>query len=105
MMAMLSLWQHSSEGVPTTIRQEDDGSLNISDVDIWMWLRATTPTKSVMVRQHILQLFGEAGQWALLVNPSKLPAPSSSKMWNAIWAVYEPRSQPSLEIPMKDLAI
>ena len=26
-------------------------------------------------------------------------------MWNSIQAVYEPGSQPSLEIPMKDLAI
>ena len=104
MVAMLSLWQHSPEGVPAAIWQEDDGSLNTSDVDIWMSLRAITPTKGMMVRQHILQLFSEAGQWALLVNASKLPAPSSSEMQNSIWAVYEPGSQPSFEIPMKDLA-
>ena len=36
MQSMLFLWQHNLEGVPTTIRQEDDRSLNISDVDIWM---------------------------------------------------------------------
>ena len=79
MVAMLSQWQHNPEGVATTIRQ-DDGSLNTSNVDIWIWLRATTPTKGVMVRQHILQLFGEAGQWASLVNTSELPAPSGSEM-------------------------
>ena len=105
MMAMLSLWQHNPEGVPTTIQQEDDGSLNTSDVDIWMWLRATTPTKGMMVRQHILQLFGEASQWTSLVDVTKLPAPSGSEMWNSIRAVYKPRSQPSSEILMKDLAI
>ena len=27
MQLMLYLWQHNSEGVPTTIRKEDDGSL------------------------------------------------------------------------------
>ena len=70
-----------------------------------MWLRATTPTKGLMARQCILQLFSEASQWASLVNVSKLPAPSSSKMCNSIQAVYQPGSQPSLEIPMKDLAI
>ena len=36
MQAMLSLWQHNPEGVPTTIQQEDDGSLNLSHVDIWL---------------------------------------------------------------------
>ena len=70
-----------------------------------MWLRAITPTKGVMVRQHILQLFGEPSQWATLVNASKLPAPSGSEMCDSIQAIYEPGSQPPLEIPMKDLAI
>ena len=36
MWLMLFLGQHNPEGVPTTIQQEDDGSLNLSDVDIWM---------------------------------------------------------------------
>ena len=60
MMAMLSLWQHNPESVPTAIQQEDDGSLNTSNVDIWMW----SLTKGMVVRQHILKLFSEASQWA-----------------------------------------
>ena len=36
MQSMLYLWQHNPEGVPTAIRQEDDRSLNLSDVDIWI---------------------------------------------------------------------
>ena len=70
-----------------------------------MWLRATTPTKGMMARQCIMQLFSEAGQWASLVNVSELPAPCSSEVCNSIWAEYQPGSQPSVEIPMKDLAI
>ena len=50
MQAMLFLWQYNPEGVPPTIQQEDDGSLNLSDVDIWMWLKIITPTKGVMMR-------------------------------------------------------
>ena len=38
MLVMLHSWQHNPEGVPAAIRQEDDSSLNLSDVDIWMWL-------------------------------------------------------------------
>ena len=64
MQAMLSLWQHNPEGVPAAIRQEDNDSLNLSNVDIWMWLKVITPSKGVMMRQHLMQLFGEASQWA-----------------------------------------
>ena len=102
---MLSLWQHNPEGVPTVIQQEDDGSLNLSDVDIWMWLRATTPTKGVIVRQCIMQLFSEASQWASLVDISKLPAPHSSELCNSIQTEYKSGSQPSADTPLKDLAI
>ena len=80
---MLSSWQHNPEGVPTAIQQEDDGLLNLSDVDIWMWLKLITPSKGVMTRQQLMQLFGEVGQWASLVDASKLPAPHSSKLRNS----------------------
>ena len=52
-----------------------------------------------------MQLFGEAGQWASLVDTSKLPAPHSSELCNSIWTEYKSGSQPSAEILMKDLAI
>ena len=82
MQLMLHAWQHNPEGVPTTISQEDDGSLNLSDVDIWMWLKIITPSKGMMIRQWLMQLFGEANQWASLVDASKLPAPHSSELHN-----------------------
>ena len=102
---MLSLWQHNPEGVPTAIRQEDDGLLNLSNVDIQMWLKVITPTKGVMMRWHLMQLFGEAGQWASLVDINELPAPCSSKLYNSTWTEYKSRSQPSADMPLKDLAI
>ena len=54
MQSMLSSWQCNPEGVPTAIRQEDDGSLNLSEVDIWMWLKLITPSKGVMIRQRLM---------------------------------------------------
>ena len=84
MQSMLHAWQCNPEGVPTAIRQEDDGSLNLSDVDIWMWLKIITPSKGVMIRRQLMQLFGEAGQWASLVDASKLPAPLSSELRNSM---------------------
>ena len=70
-----------------------------------MWLRATTPTKGVMVRQHRMQLFGEAGQWASLVYTSELPAPHSSELCNSLQTEHKSGSQPSADTLLKDPAI
>ena len=102
---MLSLWQHNPEGVPTAIQQEDDRSLNLSDVDIWMWLKLITPAKGVMIRQQLMQLFGEAGQWASLVNARKLPTPRSSELCNSTQTEYKFVSQLKVDMLLKDLAI
>ena len=105
MRLMLCSWQHNPEGIPTAIQQEDDRSLNVSDVDIWIWLKCVTPSKGVMVRQWLMQLFGEAGQWASLVDASKLPAPSSSELRNAPRAEHKFVSLLTADMPLKDLAI
>ena len=105
MQSMLHTWQCNPKGVPTTIQQEDDGSLNLSDVDIWMWLKIITPSKGVMIRQQLMQLFGEAGQWASLVNASKLPAPHSSKLRNSTRTEYKFVSLLKAEMLLRDLAI
>ena len=91
------------EGVPTAIQQEDDGSLNLSDVDIWMWLKIITPSKGVIIRQWLMQLFGEAGQWASLVNTSKLPAPHSSELRNSTRTEYKFMSLLKAEMSLRDL--
>ena len=41
-------------------------------------MKIITPTKGMMIRQQLMQLFGEASQWPSLVDASKLPAPHSS---------------------------
>ena len=101
---MLHTWQHNPEGVPTAIRQEVDGSLNLSNVDIWMWLKIITPSKGVMIRQQLMQLFGEASQWASLVNTSKLPAPHRSELHGSTQTEYKFMSLIKADMPLKDLA-
>ena len=102
---MLHAWQRNPEGVPTAIRQEDDGLLNLSDVDIWMWLKIITPSKGVMIRQRLMQLFGEASQWASLVNASKLLAPHSSELHNSMQTEYKFVSLLKAEMSLRDLAM
>ena len=58
-----------------------------------------------MIRQWLMQLFGEAGQWASLVNASKLPAPHSSKLHNSTQTEYKFMSLLKVEMLLRDLAI
>ena len=102
---MLHAWQRNPEGVPTAIRQEDDGSLNLSNVDIWMWLKIITPSKGMMIRQRLMQLFGEAGQWASLVDASKLPAPHGSELHSSTQTEYKFMSLLKAEMLLRDLAM
>ena len=73
--------------------------------DIWMWLKLITPTKGVMIRQWLMQVFGEASQWASLVDASKLPAPCSSELHNSTQTEYKFVSQLTADMLLKDLAI
>ena len=51
-----------------------------------------------------MQLFGEAGQWASLVNASKLPAPHSSELRSSTWTEYKFMSLLKADMPLNDLA-
>ena len=52
-----------------------------------------------------MQLFGEASQWASLVNASKLPAPHSSELRNSTQTEYKFVSLLKAEMSLRDLAI
>ena len=52
-----------------------------------------------------MQLFGEAGQWASLVDTSKLPAPHSSELRNSTQTEYKFVSLLKADMSLKDLAI
>jgi hypothetical protein len=43
MVPVLQSWQHNPEGVPLPIRGKSDGTLNTSDIDVWMWLKRLSP--------------------------------------------------------------
>ena len=52
-----------------------------------------------------MQLFGEAGQWASLVDASKLPTPHSSELRNSTQTEYKFASLLKVEMSLRDLAI
>ena len=56
---------------------------------------------SVMIRQRLMQLFGEAGQ----CDASKLPAPLSSELCNSMQTEYKFMSLLTAEMLLRDLAM
>ena len=69
-----------------------------------MWLKIITPSKGVMMRQRLMQLFGEAGQWASLVDAGKLPSPHSSKLRHYTQTEDKFMSLLKVDMLLKDLA-
>ena len=51
-----------------------------------------------------MQLFGEAGQWASLVDAGKLPSPHSSDLCSSTRTEYKFMSLLKVDMPLKDLA-
>jgi hypothetical protein len=72
-VAILRGWQHNPEGVPAPIRGESDGTLNISDIDVWMWLRKLSPkSRPAMLRAPLISLFSDPGRFNDLVEAREL---------------------------------
>jgi hypothetical protein len=40
---MLQGWFHNPEGVPLLICGDSEGTVNISGIDVWMWLKKLSP--------------------------------------------------------------
>ena len=74
MKAQLREWLHNPEGLPPAIREEEDGTLNISDVDVWMWVRSMQPkNNAAQFRELLWSVFGEVGYWATAVAGKAAP--------------------------------
>ena len=73
---MLKSWQLNPHGVPPTVHQEDDSTMHLLDVDIWMWVQAIAPNTTAPAFQRMIwKLFQQPGQWAALVGNTHIPPP------------------------------
>jgi hypothetical protein len=71
---------HNPKGVPTPIQEESDGTLNISDIDVWMWLKILEPKSqpiNLSMQPPLISLFSEPGQWRDLINPWECLVPQT----------------------------
>jgi hypothetical protein len=56
--------RHNPEGVPLPIRRELDGTLNISDIDVCMWLKKLSPKSRPLgasLKALLISLFSKPG--------------------------------------------
>ena len=66
-LPLLRGWQVNPDGVPPAIHQEEDGLMNLLNVDIWLWMQTIAPSIAPVVFKWVLwKIFQEKGQWATL---------------------------------------
>jgi hypothetical protein len=88
---VLRSWQCNPEGVPLPIRNESDGMLNTSDMDVWMWLKQLSPksrpTNSTMWAS-LISLFSEPGRWSGLVEPRECLTPQAETLRGSVTSPF-----------------
>ena len=102
---VLKKWEHNPDGVPVAIWQEPDGSLNYTDVDIWIWLKVILPKKGyVLLRQQILKLFSIEGFWATMIHDQAYVSPQGDMLWELVKLQYDLGTQKPEDIPFEGLS-
>ena len=102
---VLKKWEHNPKGVLTAIQQELDGSLNYTDVDIWMWLKAVLPKKGyTLLQQQVLKLFSKPGHWASLVQDQAYVIPKGDMLQASVKLWFDAGAQKLTNVPFKGLA-
>jgi hypothetical protein len=91
MVPVLQSRQHNPEGVALQIRGESDGTLNTSDVDVWMWLKQLSPksrpTNSTLW-VSLISLFSEPGRWSGLVDPQECLNPQAETLRGSVTSPF-----------------
>ena len=103
---MLRSWQLNPHGVPPAVRQEDDGTMHLLNVDVWMWVQAIAPkTAAPAFWRMIWKLFQQPGQWAALVGNTRIPPPMGDTLWSLIKRLYKWGTHTSSTVPIGELAL
>jgi hypothetical protein len=106
-VAILRSWQHNPEGVPTPIRSESDGTLNTSDIDVWMWMRRLSPKSrppNATLRAPLVSLFSEPGRFNDLVEARECLTPQGDTLRSLVTSDYPIGGRDTSTIPMVELA-
>ena len=75
-LPLLRGWQVNPDGVPPAVCQEEDRSMNLLDIDIWLWVQIIAPSIAPVAFKRVLwRIFQEKCQWATLTEGITPPSP------------------------------
>jgi hypothetical protein len=103
-LALLKGWKLNPHGVLPAVQQESDGTMNLHDVDVWMWLQKVTPKKnSSRFRKSLWALFQQPGSWFQWVSDLRIPSPTGDTFCASIteaydWGDHHPRDHSKQEL-------
>jgi hypothetical protein len=83
-------WVNNPTGIPLTIREESDHTLNLSDMNVWAWVSLTTPLKvGREFRRRLWNLFKVPGHWELLLGNCVRSIPSGDTLRASVTCCYQ----------------
>ena len=106
-VTILRGWQHNPEGVPAPIRGESDGTLNTTDIDVWMWMRKLSPKSrpaNATLKAPLVSLFSEPGRFNDLVEARECLTPQGDTLRSSITTEFPIGGRDTSTIPMAELA-
>lgn len=96
----LKLWVHNPEGIPLAIRGELDGSLNLNDLDVWIWAKKIVPKTAPGAFKKILWgIFDEFGRWASLIPVGSYPVAPKETLRESVTGPFEWANDPEKTTP------
>ena len=103
---LLRGWQLNPDRVPPAVCQEDDGTMNLLDVDIWMWVQVIAPKVAAPVFKRVIwKLFQQPRQWAALVGNQRIPPPMGDTLRSSIRQPFDWGVHTASTVPIGELAV
>ena len=91
--------------VPPAVCQEEDRSMNLLDIDIWLWVQIIAPSVApVAFKQVLWRIFQEKGQWATLTTGITPPSPAGDTLRSSIKCQFDWRGCSPQEVGNEELA-
>jgi hypothetical protein len=81
--------------------------LNISDIDVWMWMRKLSPKSrptNATLRAPLISLFSKPGQWSNLVDLRECLTPQADTLRASITTPFPIKRQDISMIPLSEIA-
>ena len=81
--SMMQTWLMNEAACPPAVRQEPDNTLNLLDVDFWLWYQKVTPKGMAHAfKIRFWETFSATGTYDILMdNQYKLPNSNDGCMW------------------------